>query len=108
MNLLKTLLAFLFAGAWLGGAIASWIAPGYLEWFNTASAEFGTQTVCNVPTIIRLVSSKLINYQLIGSAIGAVTGLIVGGVLARMLAKRRAAKLPPTTPSATPPAPKAA
>jgi hypothetical protein len=103
MNLFKTLLAFLFAGAWLGGAIASWVAPGYLEWFNTGSAEFGTQTVCNVPSIIRIVSTKLINYQLIGSAIGAVTGLILGAVLARMLARRRAAKVPPAaTPPATP------
>lgn len=103
MNLFKTLLAFLFAGAWLGGAIAAWVAPGYLEWFNTGSAEFGTQTVCNVPAIIRLTSAKLVNYQLIGSAIGATVGLILGAVLARLLARRRAAKVPPTaTPPATP------
>ncbi len=92
MNLFKTLLAFLFAGAWLGGAIASWVAPGYLEWFNTGSAEFGTQTVCNVPSIIRIVSTKLINYQLIGSAIGAVSALVLGVLISRALAKRSAAR----------------
>lgn len=103
MNLLKTLLAFLFAGAWLGGAIAAWLGPSYLEWYNTASAEFGTQTVCNVPSIIRLVTTKLVNYQLIGSAIGAAVGLILGGVLARLMAKRRASRTPPAaTPPATP------
>jgi len=99
MNLFKTLMAFLFAGAWLGGAIAAWAGPSFLEWYNTSTAEFGTQTVCNVPSIIRVITTKLINYQLIGSAIGAVVGLIVGGVLARVLAKRRAAKLPPSTPA---------
>lgn len=99
MNLFKTLLVFLFAGAWLGGAVASWAGPSFLEWYNTASAEFGTQMVCNVPDIIRLTTRKLINYQLIGSAIGAVAGLILGVVLARVFARRRAAKVPPTTPA---------
>ncbi|XXF78643.1 hypothetical protein P2318_02490 [Myxococcaceae bacterium GXIMD 01537] len=94
MNLLKTILAFLFAGAWLGGAVASWAGPSMLEWYNTQSAEFGTQTVCNVPHIIRLVTGKLISYQLIGSGIGAAAGLILAVLLARALARRRAAKQP--------------
>jgi hypothetical protein len=100
MNMFKTLLAWLFAGAWLGGALASWFGPNFLEWYNTASAEFGTQMVCDVPKIIRLVTSKLINYQLIGSAIGAVAGLVVGLLVTRALTKRGAAKAPPSTPAA--------
>lgn len=100
MNMFKTLLAWFFAGAWLGGALASWAGPTFLEWYNTASAEFGTQTVCDVPKIIRLVTGKLIGYQLIGSAIGAVVGLVVGTLIARALAKRAAARAaPPSTPA---------
>jgi hypothetical protein len=95
MNLFKTLLAYVFAGAWLGGALASWIGPSFLEWYNTASAEFGTQTVCDVPKTIQVVTSKLITYQLIGSAIGAVTALVLGLVIARTLARRAAARAQP-------------
>ncbi len=94
MNMFKTLLAYVFAGAWLGGALASWLGPTFLEWYNTAGAEFGTQTVCDVPKIIRLVTGKLIGYQLVGSGIGALTALVLGIVIVRTLAKRRAAQTP--------------
>lgn len=99
MNTLKTLLAFLFAGAFVGGTTASLLGPRYLEWYNTAAEEFGTQQVCNLPVVIRKISERLIQYQLYGSLIGAGVGLVLGILIVRALNKRRAAKTPPTTPA---------
>lgn len=99
MNTLKSLLAFLFAGAFAGGTTASLLGPRYLEWYNTAAVEFGTQQVCNLPSVIRRVSERLIQYQLYGSLIGAAVGLVLGIIIMRALAKRRAAKTPPATPA---------
>ena len=91
MSLLTTLLSFVFGGALLGGAIASWLAPKYLKWDNTA--RLGTQMMCDLPVVVSQLSAQLIHAQLIGCGIGAVVFLVLG-----ILASRSRRVAPPAAP----------
>ena len=77
MAILKTLLTFLLAGAFLGLATASYAGPRWLEWDNTATLA-PTQTMCNLPDIIRLTAARLLHYQLVGTLAGASVFLVLG------------------------------
>lgn len=101
MATLKTLLTFILFGAFLGLATASWAAPKWLEWDNTTRFQ-ATQTMCNLPEVIRQISASLLQYQLYGTLIGAGTFLILGIVFVVSRSKKqKQAQQPPT---ATPPA----
>ena len=98
MPKLKTVLTFMLAGAFLGNLVATFAAPGILEWYNSTS--LATQTMCNLPQVIRDVSSQLIRAQFIGSGIGAVVFLVLGILFVRARARKPGA-LPPQPPAPT-------
>ena len=58
MSMLRSVITLLLAGALLGGAIASWMAPKYLEW-NTTS-PYATTTQCDLPADVRSVAAGLL------------------------------------------------
>ena len=101
MSLFKTFLIFILAGTLLGTFIASLAAPSYIEWNN--STPLATQTMCNLPEVVRSVTASLMHYQLLGAAIGAGVGLVVAilaAVRARSRAKQRPGSPPPTATAA--------
>jgi hypothetical protein len=100
MAKLKTVLTFMLAGAFLGNVVATFAAPSFMEWYNSAS--LASQTICNLPQVVRDVSNQLIRAQFIGSGIGAVVFLVLGIVFLRARAKR--AKAPTATPPTATPA----
>ena len=99
MAILKTLLTFLLAGAFLGLATASYLGPKWLEWDNTATLA-PTQTMCNLPEIIRLTAGKLLHYQLMGTLVGAGAMLVLG--IAFIAMRRNRGTQPPVPPQVTP------
>ena len=103
MSLLRTVITLMLAGALLGGFIAGWMAPKYLEW-NTTS-PYATTTQCDLPQVVRQVAHDLQRAELIGAGVGAGVGLILGVVLGARGRKKRNALPPPSTPgSGLPPA----
>jgi glycerol uptake facilitator-like aquaporin len=100
MATLKTLLTFMLLGAFLGLAMASWLAPKVLEWDNSNRYQ-STQTLCDLPQIIRNVSADLLRYQFIGTLVGTGVFLVLGIVFVVWRNKRtRRMQQPPTTPAA--------
>jgi hypothetical protein len=102
MNTAKTLLNFVLAGALLGIIVASWMGPAFLGWYN--ETPFATQTVCNLPEVIRSTTSSLLTYQASGAGIGALVMLVLGVLFVRRASRKalaRAGQTPPATPGAT-------
>ncbi|MBJ6760308.1 hypothetical protein JGU66_06005 [Myxococcaceae bacterium JPH2] len=96
MSAVKTFLNFIFGFALLGIFVASLMAPSFLEWYN--STPLATQTMCNLPQVVREVTHELMRYQIIGASVGAGVGLILGillAVRARRVARRDDAATPP-------------
>lgn len=109
MATLKTLLTFLLAGAFLGLATASWLGPQWIEWYNTPSFQ-ATQTLCNLPEVIRGVTAQLLRYQLTGTLVGAGVALVLGIAYVVSRNKKQKAKgsgtgLPPAPLAPPPPGP---
>ncbi|AEI63183.1 hypothetical protein [Corallococcus macrosporus] len=104
MNAAKTLLNFILAGALLGIVVASWLVPNYLGWNN--ETPYATQTMCNLPEVIRQTSADLISYQGIGGGVGAAVFLVLGVLFLRWTHQRARGQArqtpPPTEPRATP------
>ncbi|NNB87488.1 hypothetical protein HJC10_11890 [Corallococcus exiguus] len=101
MAMLKTFLIFILAGTLLGTFIASLAAPSYIEWNN--STPLATQTMCNLPEVVRSVTASLMHSQLMGAAIGAGVGLVAAilvVVRARSRAKQRPGSPPPAATAA--------
>jgi hypothetical protein len=96
MSMLRSVITLLLAGALLGGAIASWMAPKYLEW-NTTS-PYATTTQCDLPAVVRQVAADLQKAQVIGALSGAAAGLVLGLVLGVRGRKKRNALPPPAAP----------
>lgn len=104
MNAAKTLLNFILAGALLGFVVASWLGPNYLGWYN--ETPYATQTMCNLPEVVRKTSADLISYQVIGGGVGAGLFLILGVVVVRRShrkARMQAGQTPPPRSRAPPP-----
>ncbi|WP_426756562.1 hypothetical protein [Myxococcus sp. Y35] len=102
MNAAKTLLNFVLVGALLGVVVASWMGPNYLGWYN--ETPYATQTMCNLPEVIRKTSADLISYQVIGGGVGAALFLVLGVLFVRRTHRRarpQADQTPPTEPHAT-------
>lgn len=97
MAKLKTVLTFMLAGAFLGNLVATFAAPSFMEWYNTSS--LASQTMCNLPQVVRDVTNQLIRAQFIGSGIGAGVFLVLSIFFIRAQAKkqRSLAATPPTT-----------
>lgn len=100
MAKLKTVLTFMLAGAFFGNVVALLLAPSMIEWYN--STPLASQTMCDLPKVVRDVASQLIRAQFIGSGIGTVAFLVLGIVFLRFQAKREKAlpPAPPATPTA--------
>ncbi|MFP2928589.1 hypothetical protein ACLESO_26020 [Pyxidicoccus sp. 3LG] len=101
MNTAKTLLNFVLAGALLGIVAASWVGPAFLGWYN--ETPFATQTMCNLPEVIRGTSASLLGYQAIGAGIGALVMLVLGVLLVRRSNRRAQAQADQTPPASPPP-----
>lgn len=93
----KTVLTFMLAGAFLGNLVASLTAPHFMEWYNTAA--LATQTMCNLPQVVRDVSDQLIRAQLIGTGIGTVAFLVLGIFFVRARSRKQQATTPPQAPT---------
>ena len=90
MQALKRLLVYMLVGAVVGVAVASFVVPPVLGWYNEpGNIGHGNQvqTLCNVPELIRYASNRLLLGQLVGAGIGAVLFLL----LALAFGRRRAA-----------------
>lgn len=101
MNTAKTLLNFVLAGALLGIIAASWLGPAFLGWYN--ETPYATQTVCNLPDVIRKTSSEVLTYQAVGAGIGSVVMLVLGVLFVRRASRKarmQAGPTPPTAPGA--------
>jgi hypothetical protein len=102
MNVAKTLLNFVLAGALLGIVVASWLGPSFLGWYN--ETPYATQTMCNLPDVIRRTSASLLSYQATGAGIGGFVMLVLGILFVRRASRRaraQAGQTPPATPGAT-------
>ncbi|NOK39746.1 hypothetical protein D7W79_20465 [Corallococcus exercitus] len=97
MATFKTFLIFILAGTLLGTFVASLTAPSYIEWNN--STPLATQTMCNLPEVVRGVTASLLHSQLMGAAIGAGVGLVVA-ILVAVRARSRSKQRPGTPPPA--------
>jgi len=99
MAVLKTLLTFMLAGAFLGNQAATYAAPHFMAWYN--ETPLAAQTVCNLPQVVRDVTADLIRAQLIGSGIGAAVFLVLGILWVRARARKQRPQ-PPAAPSPHP------
>ena len=95
----RTLLLFTLTGALLGVAVASYIAPGLLTWYNTPSQG---QAMCPCAETARDTANRLIQSQTIGGSIGAAAFFVLGILWVR--SRKKNAVAPPAAPPA-PPAP---
>ena len=102
MARIKTLLTFMLGGAFLGLAGASWLGPKWLEWDNTTRLATSTQTMCNLPEIIRNTAAELLRYQVTGTLLGAGLFLVLGIAFVVMRSRRQASPPPAVPPRATP------
>jgi hypothetical protein len=100
MEKLKTVVIFMFGGAFLGNLVASLVMPRYIAWNN--DAPLATQQQCKLVEVIPSVTSDLIGYQLMGSGIGAVIFLVLGLVFLQARARKQKSTPPPTAPTPTP------
>ncbi|NVJ28785.1 MULTISPECIES: hypothetical protein [Myxococcus] len=101
MNAAKTLLNFVLGGALLGILIASWAGPHFIGWYN--ETPLATQTMCNLPQVIRHVSSELLTWQTIGAGVGATVFLVLG-ILFTIRSNRKAREQETRTPPPAAPA----
>jgi hypothetical protein len=99
MDKLKTVLTFMLGGAFVGNLVASFGAPHFMEWYN--STPLATQTMCNLPQVVRDISAQLIHAQLIGSGVGAVLFLVLGILFVRARTRKALPTPPPTAPTPT-------
>ncbi|MCP3163456.1 hypothetical protein [Myxococcus qinghaiensis] len=95
MNAAKTLLNFVLGGALLGILVASWAGPHFIGWYN--ETPLATQTMCNLPQVIRQVSSDLLTWQTIGAGVGAAVFLVLG-ILFTVRSNRKAREQQTRTP----------
>jgi xanthine/uracil permease len=96
MAVLKSLLTFMLVGTLLGNQAATYAAPHFMAWYN--ETPLASQTVCNLPQVVRQVTSELIQAQLIGSGIGAAVFLVLGILVVRARARKQRPQ-PPAAPS---------
>jgi len=83
---MKTLVIWILAGALLGIAAASVIAPPALSWYSAPGglpAGAQIQAIVEIPEVIRYATGKLMRAQLIGAAAGAVLGVVGAFMTAR-------------------------
>lgn len=100
MNTAKTLLNFVLAGALLGILVASWAGPTFIGWYN--ETPLASQVMCNLPEVVRNVSSSLLTWQAVGAGIGATAFLVLGILVARRASRRARAQAGETTPPSAP------
>lgn len=77
----KTWVWMVLAGAFVGGALTTWLAPKVIAWYFEPPAQFGFN--CVAPIDWALTRMKW------SQAIGSVSGAILGLVLYFSFAKRR-------------------
>jgi hypothetical protein len=100
MEKLKTVVIFMFGGAFLGNTVASLVMPKYIAWNN--DAPLAIQQQCKLVEVIPAVTSELIFDQIIGSGVGAVIFLVLGILFVRARTRKQQATPPPTAPTPTP------
>jgi hypothetical protein len=76
-------LRFMILGAIVGMVVASFVVPPLLIWYNEPGAitpGHQTEMICNIPTLIRYATRRLLLGQAIGAVLGAILFLVIAGV----------------------------
>jgi hypothetical protein len=85
MRSTRTVLDFTFAGVILGIVVASLAVPPILIWYNTPgniSSGKPIETLCDIPSLIRYATGRLMRWQAIAAGVGATLFFLIG-LLAR-------------------------
>ncbi len=83
---MKRTLRFMLVGAIVGVLVASVVVPPLLIWYNEPGAVtpgHQTEMICNVPTLIRYTTRRLLLGQVIGGVLGAMFFLVITSVASR-------------------------
>src|SRR3954464_3111565 len=99
MAMVKRLLVWLLAGAFVGHVVTSFFGPRFLGWYNAPGAG---GALCKCEEVTRATADSIIHAQLIGALLGAVIALILGIIVERWRSSR-VAKTRTTAPSDTAP-----
>jgi len=79
-------LRFMLVGAIVGVLVASVVVPPLLIWYNEPGAITpGRQTemICNIPTLIRYATRRLLLGQVMGGVMGAMLFLVISSLASR-------------------------
>ena len=85
-------LMFIFLGAIIGSALASWLAPKGIAWYFDPPVDIGV----NCKSATEWAMNRLRTMQIVGLGVGAVFGLILAIVVKR---RRNAVSYEYTTPA---------
>jgi hypothetical protein len=90
---MKKLLSFILGGAILGAIVASLVAPGLINWWNTPGISVPPGYDLSGTT--REIISSFISAQLIGAGLGAVLVTVLGVLILKAFTKRAPAPAVP-------------
>ena len=79
-------LRFMLVGAIVGVLVASVVVPPLLIWYNEPGAVTPgqqTQMICNIPTLIRYATRRLLLGQVMGGVMGAMLFLVISSLATR-------------------------
>jgi len=79
-------LRFMLVGAIVGVLVASVVVPPLLIWYNEPGAVTPgqqTQMICNIPTLIRYATRRLLLGQVMGGVMGAMLFLVISSLASR-------------------------
>jgi hypothetical protein len=94
---MKSLLAYLLSGAFVGAIVASLLGLWLIPWYNTPGE--GMQSVVDSAAFSKHLLRSFVQTQLIGAGVGALVFLIFA-----VLLRRARTKTPPTASPTPPPA----
>jgi hypothetical protein len=80
---MRRTIRFMLVGAIVGVLVASVVVPPLLIWYNEPGAVTPgreTEMICNVPTLIRYATRRLLLGQVIGGVMGAMFFLVISSV----------------------------
>jgi hypothetical protein len=85
MQIVRTVLSFIVAGALFGVLLASLVGPKYIAWDNTVGS--GASAMCVCQEVALQGAQRMISLQMNWCAIGAILGGVLGGVFVYMRRK---------------------
>jgi hypothetical protein len=97
---MKTLFAWMLSGAITGVVVSTFLARGFLTWYNTPGGT--AQALCNCTDVVRATAESLVDAQLIGGMVGSVLFLIVGILIMNARRNKAGAPVAPVAPGPSP------